>query len=350
MKFLPEPREEKTEFLLATVQGPHQAPGNTSSIFHSSCHWGRIFSWFLPLQVCVLHSIHSASCSGQSNDIYSSWAIPGEENNGLKLRSYFADPCVLNFLEWQKTISGSTSCCLSSLTKLSDWEGKLVQRKMPRDNSHDLCQDHVWQMGVECYWQWRTGVGELELKLGVQYGILGGMLCAVPPVLSALWMDAVFLLAEKQSSGLARRSVFAWQNGSVRAAAAESGSNECCRFWWCWARLATTTETLSCSRHWTDRDKRRRYAEHHASPLKIFAVLNIEGTVRTGHSNVLELGDMWEVTLSIPNPSPCPLCVLKQANHAPGRAYFQVRKDCVLQFCLLTYCLSRDCKMSLCHL
>jgi len=221
MTFLPEPREEEAEFLLAAVQGPAQAPGNTSSIFHSSCHWGRIFSWFLPLQVCVLHSILSASSSGQSNDIYSSWAIPGEENDGLKLRSYFADSCVLNFLGWQKTISASTSRCLSSLTKLSDWEAKLVRRKMPRDNSQDLCQNHVWQMGGECYWQWRTGVGELELKPGVQCGLLW----AVPPVLSVLWMDVLFLLAEKQSSGLARRFVFAWQNGSVRAAAAESGCN-----------------------------------------------------------------------------------------------------------------------------
>lgn len=102
--------------------------------------------------------------------------------------------------------------------------------------------------------------------------------------------------------------------------------------------LLQLTETLSCSRLWMDRDKRCRYVElHHASPLKIFAVLNIEGTVRRRHSNVLELGDMCKVTLSLPNPSPCPLCVLKQANHAPGRAYFQVRKDCVLQFCLLTY-------------
>lgn len=65
----------------------------------------------------------------------------------------------------------------------------------------------------------------MELKPGMQCGILGGMLCAVPPVMSALWMDAVFLLAEKQSSGLARRLLFAWQNGSVRAAAAESVSN-----------------------------------------------------------------------------------------------------------------------------
>lgn len=158
MTFLPEPREEEAEFLLAAVQGPAQAPGNTSSIFHSSCHWGRIFSWFLPLQVCVLHSILSASSSGQSNDIYSSWAIPGEENDGLKLRSYFADSCVLNFLGWQKTISASTSRCLSSLTKLSDWEAKLVRRKMPRDNSQDLCQNHVWQMGVSA-----TGSEELEL-------------------------------------------------------------------------------------------------------------------------------------------------------------------------------------------
>lgn len=163
MRFLPEPREEKGKFLLATVQGPHQSPGNTSSIFHSSCHWDKIFSWFLPLQVHVLHSIHSASCSGRSNDIYSSWAIPGEENDGLKLRSYFADPCVLNFLEWQKTILASTLCCLSSLTKLSDWEGKLVQKKMPRDNSQDLCQDHVWQKGgwmllAVKNWSWWVGV------------------------------------------------------------------------------------------------------------------------------------------------------------------------------------------------
>lgn len=92
-------------------------------------------------------------------------------------------------------------------------------------------------------------------------------------------------------------------------------------------------ETLTCPRLWTDRDKRCRYAGlHHASLLKIFAVLNIEGTVRRRHSSVLE--DMCKVTLSLANPSPCPPCVLKQLNHAPGRVYFQERKNCVLQFCL----------------
>lgn len=182
--------------------------------------------------------------------------------------------------------------------------------------------------GGECCWQWRTGVGELELKPGVRCGLLW----AVPPVLSVLWMDVLFLLAEKQSSGLARRFVFAWQNGSVRAAAAESGCNYCCRFWECWARLATTHGDTDLPQT-LDRDKRCRYAGlHHASPLKIFAVLNIEGTVRRRHSSVLE--DMCKVTLSLANPSPCPPCVLKQLNHAPGRVYFQERKDCVLQFCL----------------
>lgn len=119
---------------------------------------------FLPLHVHVLQSTRSASLPCLGNDIYSSWAIPGGENDGLKLRSYFADPCVLNFPEWQKSISAGIPCCLSPLTKLSDRKAKLVQRKMPRDNSQDLCQNHVWWMGGEWHWRWITEVGVLEMK------------------------------------------------------------------------------------------------------------------------------------------------------------------------------------------
>jgi len=66
MKFLFELKEKKIDFQLATLQGPHWTSGNTSSIFHSSCHRGRIFSciYSRPGKCAAIHSLSQSPWSG----------------------------------------------------------------------------------------------------------------------------------------------------------------------------------------------------------------------------------------------------------------------------------------------
>lgn len=59
-------KEKKVSFQLATIQGPHWTSGNTSSIFHHSCHRSGIFSCIssTPGTCAAIYSLSQSPWSG----------------------------------------------------------------------------------------------------------------------------------------------------------------------------------------------------------------------------------------------------------------------------------------------